>query len=413
MGTLQAFSAIHERDPAISLNRWQAIATNSNGSFKGQHPKLTLGFLAREPKMADVETRTTGDVPLVTAAPKRVTLTNGVALLLAAAGLLILWQLSSSILLVFAGVLLASFLDACARLLVPLGLSRQWRICVVVLALAGLLALTIMWSAGKLPEQARYLVSEIDTQLDVLEKYLAGFGLQIFGPDAARDLSLWLPDHRQLFGQAQRAVGTATGVLANTFAILFLGILFSFSPHVYRDSIVALVKPSYRARTRATLNEMGLVLQYWLVGQIFRIVLMAVAVWLLLYLIGVPGALLLGLQAGLSNFIPYIGPIAAGFPIALVAMPLGPSTLIVAVAAYTVVQSIEGYVIGPLILRHAVEIPPAWTLVAIVIMGSLFGVMGVALATPLAAIGRVALLRFYLEDCLGDAEGEAAIVRSS
>jgi predicted PurR-regulated permease PerM len=76
--------------------------------------------------------------------------------------------------------------------------------------------------------------------------------------------------------------------------------------------------------------------------------------------------------------------------------------LIWAVGVYTVVQSIEGYVIGPLILRQAVEIPPAWTLVAIVLFGSLFGVMGIALAMPLLAVGRVAVLRFYVEDCLGD-----------
>ncbi len=65
------------------------------------------------------------------------------------------------------------------------------------------------------------------------------------------------------------------------------------------------------------------------------------------------------------------------------------------------IQSIEGYVIGPLIQRQAVDTPPAWTLVAIVILGALFGVMGIALAMPLVAVGRVAIIRFYVEDYLG------------
>ena len=90
-------------------------------------------------------------------------------------------------------------------------------------------------------------------------------------------------------------------------------------------------------------------------------------------------------------------------------MPLGLSVLAWAVAIYTIIQSIEGYVIGPLIQRQAVEIPPAWTLVAIVLFGALFGVMGIALAMPLVAIGRVAVLRFYVEDCLGDEIGGRAI----
>ena len=76
--------------------------------------------------------------------------------------------------------------------------------------------------------------------------------------------------------------------------------------------------------------------------------------------------------------------------------------LIWSVGIYTVVQSIEGYIIGPLILRQAVEIPPAWILVAIVLLGSLFGVMGIALAVPLIAVGRIAILRLYVEDYLGD-----------
>ena len=65
-------------------------------------------------------------------------------------------------------------------------------------------------------------------------------------------------------------------------------------------------------------------------------------------------------------------------------------------------SAIEGYVIGPLIQRQAVEIPPAWTLVAIVLLGAMLGVMGIALAMPLVAVGRVAIIRFYVEDYLGD-----------
>jgi predicted PurR-regulated permease PerM len=107
-------------------------------------------------------------------------------------------------------------------------------------------------------------------------------------------------------------------------------------------------------------------------------------------------------QAGLSNFIPYLGPIVAAIPIALVAMPLGGSVLVRAVVVYTVIQSIEGYVIGPLIQRQAIATPAAWTLMASLLPGALFGVLGIALAMPLVAIGRVAIIRFYVEDYLGD-----------
>ena len=327
----------------------------------------------------------------------------GLTLLAVGAGLFLIWQMASSLLVIFAGILLAAFFDACARALEPvMPVGRGWRLAFVLVILGVLVTFGIVWGTGNLPEQLRYLVRVIDAQLDVLQTYLLNFGIELFGPEGGRDFSHWFPDHSKLFGHAQMAIGTASNFLANTAIILFLGLLFAFSPQLYRDSIVLLVRPPYRARVRDVLNEMGTVLQLWFVGQVARIVVMTICVWIVLYLIGLPGAFLLGVQAGLSNFIPYLGPIAAAIPIALVAMPLGPSMLIWSVGIYTVVQSIEGYIIGPLILRQAVEIPPAWILVAIVLLGSLFGVLGIALAVPLIAVGRVAILRFYVEDYLGD-----------
>ena len=330
-------------------------------------------------------------------------LATALIVLSVAVGLLLAWQTSSSLLVIFAGVLFASFLDACARALGPvMPISRAWRLTLVVLILTALLTLGAVWGAGKIPDQARILIRVIDTQLDVLQQRLLSIGVDLFGPDGGRDFSRWFPDHDKLFGHAQTAVGTATSVLANTLIIVFLGLLFSFDPRTYRDGVLLLVKPSSRGLVRAVLDEMGSVLRLWLVGQLIRIVLMTACVWAALYLLGLPGAFLLGAQAGLSNFVPYLGPILAALPVGLVAMPLGASMLMWAIGIYTIIQSVEGYVIGPLIQRRAVEIPPAWTLVAIVLFGSLFGVMGIALAMPLQAIGRVAVLRLYVEDWLGD-----------
>jgi predicted PurR-regulated permease PerM len=339
----------------------------------------------------------------VEVAGRRFSLAAALVVLSIALGILLIWRMSSSLLIVFAGILFASLLDACARALGPvIPVGRALRLTLVILILTALILVGAIWGVGKVPEQARFLIRVMDAQLDVLQQRLLAVGVDLFGPEGGRDFSRWFPDHDKLFGHAQTAVGTAASILANTLVIVFLGLLFSLDPAAYRDGVVLLVKPSSRDRVRSVLDEMGSVLRSWLLGQLIRIVLMTAFVWLALYLLGLPGAFLLGLQAGVSNFVPYLGPILAAVPVALVAMPLGPSMLIWAVGVYTVIQSIEGYVIGPLIQRQAVELPPAWTLVAIVLFGSLFGVWGIALALPLFAIGRIAVLRFYVEDWLGD-----------
>jgi len=335
---------------------------------------------------------------------RRSILATGLALLATCVALFLVWQTVSSLLIVFAGVLFAAFLDAAARALAPvLPINRALRLTLVLLLLTALAGLGLAWGTGKLPEHTRLLLKVMDTQLDVLQKHLLTYGVDLLGPEWGQDFAQWLfSDQGRFLRHAQFVLGGASTILTGALVIVFLGILFAFDPTSHRESLVMLVRRSYRARTRAVMDEMGNVLRLWFVGQLIRITLMTLCVWIALYLIGLPGPFVLGLQAGLSNFIPYLGPIVAAIPIALVAMPLGGSLLIWAVVIYTIIQSIEGYVIGPLIQRQAVEIPPAWTLVAIVLLGALFGVMGIALAMPLVAIGRVAIIRFYVEDYLGD-----------
>jgi len=338
------------------------------------------------------------------AAGRRSILATGLALLAACVGLFLAWQTVSSLLIVFAAVLFAAFLDASARALAPvLPLSRAWRLTLVLVLLTALSGFGLAWGMRKLPEQTRLLLKVMDTQLDIVQGHLLSYGVDLLGPEWGRDFAQWLfSDQVRFLSHAQILLGGASSVLAGALVVLFVGILFAFDPIGHRESLVMLVKQSSRARTRAVMDEMGNVMRLWLVSLWIRIILMTLCVWVALYLIGLPGPFVLGLQAGLSNLIPYLGPIVAGIPIALVAMPLGPSVLIWAIVVYTIIQSIEGYVIGPLIQRQAVDAPAAWTLVAIVLLGALFGVMGIALAMPLVAIGRVAIIRFYVEDYLGD-----------
>jgi len=322
--------------------------------------------------------------------------------------LFLVWQTVSSLFIIFAGVLFAALLDACARSLAPVApISRSLRLAVVLLLLAILLGFALLWGAGKLPEQTRLLINVMTAQLEVVRERLLAYDMDLLGPEPGRDFTQWLfADQVRLLNHAQTVVGGASGLLTGVFVVVFLGIMFAFDPAIYRESLVALVKLPYRPRARAVLDEMGQVLRLWFVGQLIRVGLMALCAWAALYLMGLPAPFVLGLQAGLSNFVPYLGPIVAAVPIALVAMPLGASMLIWAVAIYTIIQSLEGYVIGPLIQQRAVEIPPGWTLAAIVLLGASFGVMGIALAMPLVAVGRIAVVRFYVEDYLGGAVGE-------
>jgi predicted PurR-regulated permease PerM len=321
----------------------------------------------------------------------------------AAAGLAFVWYYAPSLLLLFAGMLFAALLDACTRGLARvLPLSRAWRFSLVVLVLSGLTALAIGWAFVRLPDQASLLLRVINAELDVLERHLAAFGIDLFGPGGRQDLSHFISDPGRLFGHVQYAVSGAYVVGMNAIIIVCLGLFFAAHPVAYREGVLRLLPLARRERVREVMDEMGRMLRSWLLSQLFRSIVVALVLWLTLQVLGIPGAPLLGLQAGVANFVPYLGPLIAALPIALVAMPLGLSTVAWVLAIYFVIQTIEGFVIAPLIQKEAVNVAPAWTLFAIVILGAMFGIMGVALAAPLVAVGRLALLRFYVEDWLGD-----------
>jgi predicted PurR-regulated permease PerM len=126
-----------------------------------------------------------------------------------------------------------------------------------------------------------------------------------------------------------------------------------------------------------------------------------VLTWLGLWLIGVPLAVVLGLIAALLAFIPNIGPIIAAVPAVLLALSEGPTTALLVVGVYVAVQSLESYVITPLIQQEQVSLPPALIISMQLLMGVLFGILGLALATPMAALGltliREAYVKLYLD----------------
>jgi predicted PurR-regulated permease PerM len=320
-----------------------------------------------------------------------------------AAGLALVWYSAPSLLLLFAGILFASLLDACTRGLgriVPL--ARRWRYALVVLILGSAASLALAWGIVRLPGQVDALIQVMDTQLTVLEHELAKFGIDLFGPGGRQDLSQFVADPGRLFGHVHYAVTGAYVVIMNTIVVVCLGLFFAGHPAAYREGTLVLVPIAARPRVRAVMNEMGQVMRNWLLGQLLRSAVVAVVLAVAFHLLDIPGASLLGLQAGVANFIPYLGPLIATLPVALVAMPLGLATLAWVLIIYTTIQTIEGFVIAPLIQKGSVNLAPAWTLFAIVIFGAMFGAMGIALAAPMLAVGRVAVLRFYVEDWLRD-----------
>lgn len=120
-----------------------------------------------------------------------------------------------------------------------------------------------------------------------------------------------------------------------------------------------------------------------------------------LWLVGVPSALMLGIIAGLAEFIPLLGPILSAIPGLLLALMAGLETALWALLVYVGIQQIESDLITPMVEKKAVSIPPVVTLFGVLAMGVIFGLVGVILAAPLTVITYVLVNQLYVRDALG------------
>jgi predicted PurR-regulated permease PerM len=113
----------------------------------------------------------------------------------------------------------------------------------------------------------------------------------------------------------------------------------------------------------------------------------------LLSLIGVPMAALLGLITGILAFIPNIGALVAGLLMTLVGFSGGTEMGLWTIASYFLIQSFDGYILVPMIAKKTVDLAPALVLAFQLIMGVLFGLLGLTFADPMLAMIKVALER--------------------
>ncbi len=366
---------------------------------------------------------------------RRTVIVAGVVLAIALAVFIVIYA-ASGFLLIFAGILFAVLLcaltDALGRI-APIG--RGWRLAAVCVAL--LLAIGAFFTSvgsvavSQTPGLLRTLEAEISDLRDTIRNFSGvseaiedvtgidtglgeengennapasdsedGGGSSEASPGSL--LADLLPDPSGLLGQVRVAFATTFGVLGNIGVIAVIGVYMAAQPRVYRNGAVKLVAPANRERFGEVLDEIGHTLRYWLIGQFVTMCIIGLIVWAALAAVGMPGAILLALTAALFNFIPIIGPILAGIPIVLVAMSQDWWVVIYALGVYVAIQILEGDVLTPLIQRRAIAMPPAVIMASLLIMGILFGLVGVVLATPLAAVIMVAVKRLYIEDVLGD-----------
>lgn len=298
--------------------------------------------------------------------------------------------LAHPLLIIFGGIVFAAMIDGGARLLGRImNIGHSWRVAIVLLAAVAFLIWTAQFAGTQIAAQAAELPAILESQWQAL---LALLKRQEIGVEFSQ-LKDVAGQAMGGIGQLTRAVGGIIGVFTTTLLILVLGIYFALEPHLYSRGVGWMLPHGQREHFGETARLMGYHLRRLLAGRLLGMAITGIVTWALLALYGVPMAALLGLLTALLAFLPNIGALISGALIVLVGFSGGVQMGLYAIFVYLFVQSVDGFIIGPMVARRTADLPPALVLGAQLIMGVLFGFLGMLLADPMVVMIKVWLER--------------------
>ena len=315
----------------------------------------------------------------------------------------LLYELLDVVLLVFLGVTVAAALQPWHATLCRHGVPRGLAVLLIYLLFVLLVAGVGVLVFPALAEELGLLLSTVP------EKYAALLDVLRNSPTRAlRVLGQRLPPFEALpatvsLGAAESVrgiFGFTTGLFAVlTWVVTVLAVAAYWTLDVPRVErlILSLLPVARRPEALGAWREIEAKLGAYLRAQGIAMLVVGTASGLGYVLIGLPNPLALAVLAGLVEGVPLLGPFLAAVPALLAALAMGPPQVLFTLGWSIVVQLIESNVIVPRLTSHAVGVSPLVSLVAILALGTIYGVLGVFVAVPLAAVVQVLLDRFVLD----------------
>lgn len=276
----------------------------------------------------------------------------------------------------------------------------------VALGLLGAAGLLVLFFALVLPD----VISELSGLAEKAPEYFR----------QATQESGWLADLNERFDLASKLeelqaelpatvlgfVGSFTSFVFNSLTVLILTIYFTVNLPKMRHGVAMMLGREDRAEFHEVYDESIRRVGGYVLGQLLVSAIAGAAAFGALTIIGLPFAAALAFVVALLDLIPTIGALIAAVLASVVAAFAGVPELIATAAFFLVYQQVENYLIQPRVMGRTIEMSAPVIILAVLIGGTLLGVIGALLAIPVAAVLKVAVFELYLEDRIDRIEAE-------
>lgn len=212
---------------------------------------------------------------------------------------------------------------------------------------------------------------------------LTGATTDDIGEQVQQFLQGYVDEPERLIGPITEIGLSVVGVLGALILMLVTAFYMAANPKPLVDGLVSLVPPARRDHGRFVISRLRSAWIGWMQGVAADMVVSGTLLYIGLSIIGLDFALVFSVLSALLVVVPYFGAIVGGIAPVLFALTDGPGTALLVLGVYVAVQQIEGNLIIPLIMSRTVRLHPAVIAVGVVLVGQVFGFVGLFVAVPL------------------------------
>ena len=317
----------------------------------------------------------------------------------------VLWLGRDVLFVAFFAVLVASFLSVFVSPLQRIGVPRPLAAILVLLLFIGLLAVVLVASWPTLQHQLGVARQQLPPALLGLAEWVEREYLEIVGGIAQPEVRIIEQVQMQLGRESAELIfgalpllNSIAGAFAGLLIVVFTGLFLASEPRVYANGLARLFPRSTRRRVYEAMLAVGDMLPRWMMGTVISMTVIGLLIGTGLWLLDMPAAVVLGIVAGLFEFVPYFGPLMAALPALAIALTVSPGKALAVALLYGGVQLVESNLVHPLVMRGAIKLPPALTLLFATFMAVLFGFLGLLLAVPILVTGKVLVEMLFVEE---------------
>jgi predicted PurR-regulated permease PerM len=323
---------------------------------------------------------------------------------LLAAGLLLFGllfrQLVTLLLAALTTVIIAIPLSAAARRFERNGLPRWLGALAALLSGIAVVALLIALLIPPFVDQTNQFADDVPGIVRDLERNIedsTGLAPGEVGDRVQAFVERYANDPQDLIGPITSIGLSVAGILAALVVMLITAFYMAARPEPLVDGLVRLAPPAQRDHLRYTLERLRRAWIGWMQGVAVDMVVTGVLLYVGLTLVGLDFAIFFAVLSALLVVVPYFGAIAGAIPPTLFALTDSPGKALVVLIVYIAVQQIESNVTIPLVMAQTVRLHPAVIALGVVIVGQLFGFIGLFVAVPILSLIVIGVEEFWVK----------------